>query len=357
MPRPIILGVVGDSAAGKTTITRGLVRILGDEKVTHVCTDDYHRYDRKQRAELDITPLDPECNYIDVMAQHLRHLRTGEPILKPVYNHHDGTFGPPVYVAPNAFTVVEGLLGYHTSDMRECYDVRVYLAPPEELRRKWKVARDTSRRGYTTDKVLSELDRREPDSAAYIRPQEQDADIVIAFTPADAGGKSEVLDAELVLRDGLPHPDLSPFEGNGKGGLQVDDREGEVHVCIPGDIDPERAAEIEEAIWARLHFATHLRSQRLGEYTIGNDLHRSESLALVQLLILYQLATAKAAIALGGETARKDDQQSPDNSQRRHEDEQQEKDQHLRDGEAQAAAENGSAKDSEGEDAREEAKA
>ena len=47
MPRPVILGVVGDSAAGKTTITRGLVRILGEDRVTHVCTDDYHRYDRK----------------------------------------------------------------------------------------------------------------------------------------------------------------------------------------------------------------------------------------------------------------------------------------------------------------------
>jgi phosphoribulokinase len=359
MPRPIILGVVGDSAAGKTTITRGLVRILGDDKVTHVCTDDYHRYDRKQRAELDITPLDPACNYIDVMAQHLRHLRSGEPILKPVYNHHDGTFGPPVYVAPNAFTVVEGLLGYHTPDMRDCYDVRVYLAPPEELRRKWKVARDTSRRGYTTDKVLSELDRREPDSAAYIRPQEQDADIVIAFTPADQDGDSETLDAELVLRDGLPHPDLAPFEGNGKGGLQVDDREGECHVCIPGDIDAERAAEIEEAIWARLHFATHLRSQRLGEYTIGNDLHRSESLALVQLLILYQLATAKAAIALGGQTARKDDQQAPNNSQEQHEEEQQEKDAHLREGEREAPGRDSDedGRESEDAEAKEEAKA
>jgi len=331
MPRPIILGVVGDSAAGKTTITRGLVRILGDEKVTHVCTDDYHRYDRKQRAELDITPLDPECNYIDVMGQHLLHLRRGEPILKPVYNHGDGTFGPPVYVAPHDFTVVEGLLGYHTRDMRDCYDVRVYLAPPEELRRKWKVARDTSRRGYTTDKVLSELDRREPDSAAYIRPQEQEADIVIAFTPADQQGDSEMLDAELVLREGLPHPDLSPFEGNGSKGIQVDDRDDEVHVCIPGDIEPERAAEIEEAIWSRLHFATHLRSQRLGEYTVGNDLHRSESLALVQLLILYQLATAKASIALGGESARTSDNRVPGNSPEQHEQEHQAKEQHARD--------------------------
>jgi len=330
MPRPIILGVVGDSAAGKTTITRGLVRILGDQKVTHVCTDDYHRYDRKQRAELDITPLDPECNYIDIMAQHLRHLRLGAPILKPVYNHSDGTFGPPVYVDPNDFTVVEGLLGYHTPAMRECYDVRVYLAPPEELRRKWKVARDTSRRGYTTDKVLTELDRREPDSAAYIRPQEQDADIVIAFMPAEGDTDSEMLDAELVLREGLPHPDLSPFEGNGSKGIQVDTRGDEVHVCIPGDLKPERAEEIEEAIWERLHFATHLRSQRLGEYTIGNDLQRSESLALVQLLILYQLATAKAAIALGGESARTADRPMPDNTQEQHEEEQQQKEEHAR---------------------------
>ena len=335
MPRPIILGVVGDSAAGKTTITRGLVRILGDQKVTHVCTDDYHRYDRRQRAELDITPLDPECNYIDIMAQHLKHLHTGNAILKPVYNHSDGTFGPPVYVDPNAFTVVEGLLGYHTAEMRECYDVRVYLAPPEELRRKWKVSRDTSRRGYTTDKVLTELDRREPDSAAYIRPQEQDADIVISFTPSEGDTDSEMLDAELVLREGLPHPDLSPFMGNGSKGIQVDEHEDEVHVCIPGDLDPERAEEIEEAIWARLHFATHLRSQRLGEYTVGNDLHRSESLALVQLLILYQLATAKAAIALGGQSARTGDKQPPGDSQEQHEEEQQQKEEHAKEASAE----------------------
>ena len=69
---------------------------------------------------------------------------------------------------------------------------------------------------------------------------------------------------------------------------------------IPGDIDRERAAELEEAIWDRLHFATHLRSQRLGEFTVGTELHRSESLALVQLLILYHVVTARAAIALGG---------------------------------------------------------
>ena len=50
MGRSIILGVVGDSAAGKTTLTRGLVRVLGEDNVTHVCVDDYHRFDRREQS-------------------------------------------------------------------------------------------------------------------------------------------------------------------------------------------------------------------------------------------------------------------------------------------------------------------
>ena len=119
MGRSILLGVVGDSAAGKTTLTRGLVRVLGDENVTHVCVDDYHRYDRRQRAERNITPLHPDCNHMDIMAQQMAHLRNGEPFLKPVYQHHDGTFGPLVRVDPKRFSVVEGLLGYYTEELRE----------------------------------------------------------------------------------------------------------------------------------------------------------------------------------------------------------------------------------------------
>ncbi len=154
MPRPVMLGIVGDSGSGKTTITRGLVRVLGEDQVTHFCTDDYHRYDRRQRAERNITPLDPECNHLDILGQHLVHLRGKEPIMKPVYQHADGTFGPPDYFVPGRFLVCEGLLGFHTRELSENFDVRVYLDPPEELRRHWKVQRDCSRRGYTTDQVL-----------------------------------------------------------------------------------------------------------------------------------------------------------------------------------------------------------
>jgi phosphoribulokinase len=299
VPRPIILGIVGDSASGKTTLSKGLVRLLGEDVVTHICTDDYHKYDRKQRAERAITPLNPECNYLDIMASHLQCLRSGHPILKPVYQHKDGTFGPLVYVEPDAFAVVEGLLGYYTEEMRNAYDVRVYLDPPESLRRQWKVDRDCSKRGYTTDQVLDDLDRREPDSAAFIRPQRMHADMVVCRQPN--AQDPFVLDAVLTLRSSLPHPDLSGFVDGDDGAFTMTETDGERVLNIPGDLERERAAEIEEAIWGRMHFASHLRSDALGEFTVGTSVHRSESLALVQLLILYHLTMARATVALGGE--------------------------------------------------------
>ena len=194
-------------------------------------------------------------------------LRAGRAILKPVYQHKDGTFGPPVYTQPKQFTLIEGLLGYHTEALRDCYDVLVFLDPPEELRRQWKVQRDCSRRGYTTDEVLEELDRREPDSELD-RPQRRWADIVVSFQP---GRDQDHLDAEIVLRKGLDHPDLSEFVDAGGGPDARGERERAQQLFVPGDIAPARGSEIEEAVWGRMHFASHLRSERLGEFTVGRS--------------------------------------------------------------------------------------
>ena len=67
------------------------------------------------------------------------------------------------------------------------------------------MARDCSRRGYSTDQVLAELDRRERDSEAFIRPQRHYADIVVSFMPG-ASRDPDQLDAHLFLRDSLPAP-------------------------------------------------------------------------------------------------------------------------------------------------------
>ncbi len=59
--RPIILGIVGESAAGKTTLANGIAAILGQKRVTIICSDDYHRYSRDERAENGLSALDPKA--------------------------------------------------------------------------------------------------------------------------------------------------------------------------------------------------------------------------------------------------------------------------------------------------------
>lgn len=295
---PIILGIVGDSASGKTTLSAGVAQILGEAHCTVICTDDYHRYDRAQRAAAGLSALDPRANYIDVLEQHLRLLRGGEPILKPVYDHRRGTLEPPEYVRPKDFVIAEGLLGYATRAMRDCFDVKVYLDPEEELRRRWKLHRDTTRRGYTREEVLFQLEQRQVHSQTFIHPQRTFADIVIRFQRSkEANGSDTQLDVRHILRPTLPHPDFTPlFDGSSNAGLHLElarDRDGKpVDVLeINGNISDKRAERIEDLLWNLIPEAGHLRDQ-VGQIDVANGARRSHPLALSQLLVGYHAVKA-----------------------------------------------------------------
>jgi phosphoribulokinase len=299
--RPIVLGIVGDSAAGKSTITRGLAELLGEERVTHICADDYHKYDRIERMQRKITPLHPDCNYLDILELHLERAHYGEPMLKPVYDHSTGTLVRPEYVIPREFVIVEGLLGFHSQIMRQFYDVKVFLDPSEELRRAWKIKRDTTKRGYTPEQVLAELERREADSRDFIRPQREFADIVVRFYPD--GHRCERADShlnvELVLRPTIPHPDLSYLfdqaENRGSGvRLELGRDQGRPvdFLRVDGNVSREHAAELENTIWKHLPDLRPLRADQFGDYNYGSEVRHSDPLALTQLLITYHLLRA-----------------------------------------------------------------
>lgn len=295
--RPVMLAIAGDSAAGKTTLTRGLVEALGQATVAAMCVDDYHRYDREERTGLPFTPLDPACNYVGVMEQHLQLLAMGEPILKPVYNHTHGTLDRPVLFEPAEHVIVEGLLPLHSRLSRACFDLSVYLDPPEEIRRSWKVLRDTRDRGYTEEQVLADLDRREPDSAAFIRPQRRWADIVVRFGPIAERGESgdDPLSATVLLRPTAPHPDLTHVLGTENRHaihlklMRDDDGRPVDALHIHAYADRSQTRRVEETIWDQLGVSSDL-PDTLG---VVRDGSRSEPLAVVQLLLLFHLVQAR----------------------------------------------------------------
>jgi phosphoribulokinase len=292
--RPVLLAVAGDSAAGKSTVARGIADALGPDRCVVLSTDDYHRYDRYERAHQPFTALHPDCHHLGILAQHLQLLATGQPILKPVYDHSTGRLIRPQLVEPTEVIVVEGLLPLHSKLARACFDVTVYLDPPEEIRRQWKITRDTTSRGYTEDQVLSELLEREADSAAFIRPQRAHADIVVRFAPIDArdDAADTPLSASLLLRTTIQQPDLSEVLQPGLSRTMhmrlARDTDGRPvdSVHVHGYASPEDSATVEKIIWHSLGRDGSV-PESLGR--IGAD-ERSTPLAVTQMLLLHHLA-------------------------------------------------------------------
>src|SRR4051794_21492741 len=299
--RPIMLAIAGDSGTGKTTLTAGLVEALGRDRITSVAADDYHRYDREERKSLPFTPLHPKCNYMDIMDQHFHHLSMGHPILKPVYDHHTGELCRPEYVQPAEFVIVEGLLPLYTKRSRACFDITVYLDPPEDIRIAWKLRRDTTKRGYTEEQVRKDLEKREPESAEFIRPQRTHADIVVRFSPIEERGETanDPLSAYLLLRPTISHPDLtSILNDDVRQGMHLklrrdDDGKPVDSVHIHSYADREDTRKVEEAIWAELgvHEPVPESLGRIDPET------RDEPLALTQLILLYHLIQAEQSLA------------------------------------------------------------
>ncbi|MFL6054496.1 MAG: phosphoribulokinase [Actinoallomurus sp.] len=293
--RPVMVAVAGDSAAGKTTLTSGLAQLLGPERVTTLGVDDYHRYDRQERKGLPFTALHPECNHIEIMEQHLQLVATGNPILKPVYDHGTGLLGRPELVEPREFVVVEGLLPLHTRLTRACFDIAIYLDPPEPVRHQWKIERDTRKRGYTVEQVLAELERREPESEEFIRPQRSFADLIVRFSPVAGDPPGAPLSADLVLRPTIPHPDLSAVLADDDGrAIQLRltrDEDGRPvdTLRVHGNVPVEESQMVRKAIWSRLGVDAGDPPETPGG--LGGGL-RSEPLAITQLLLLYHLVTA-----------------------------------------------------------------
>ncbi|MEX0658380.1 MAG: phosphoribulokinase, partial [Egibacteraceae bacterium] len=243
----------------------------------------------------------PDCNYVDIMEQHLQLLATGRPILKPVYDHATGELSRPERIEPNGAVIIEGLLPLHTPVMRSCFDVSVYLDPPEEIRRKWKIKRDTTKRGYEAEQVLGELERRQPESEAFIHPQRSFADIVVSFGPDGEGDDppDTPLSATVLLRPTIRHPKLHEMMADiGDKAMHLKlmrDEDGKPvdALHIHGHAPPEDSRTVAEAIWDSLGHSDPL-PEHLGDVGDGQI---SSPLALTQLILLFHLLRPYAAPA------------------------------------------------------------
>lgn len=181
-----IVGIAGDSGAGKSTFVSELRELIGPEKVTVISIDDYHSLDRAERTRVGVTALHPwKANNLGLLIEHVWQLKAGKEIAKPIYDHSDGKIKGPEIIKPTDIVLLEGLHILYLQKLREALDLKIYFDTDTALRVRWKVRRDAAERGYTEEQVLAEIERRKPDVEKYIEPQKAYADMVIKYFPDD----------------------------------------------------------------------------------------------------------------------------------------------------------------------------
>jgi uridine kinase len=178
-----VFAICGDSGSGKSTLSKLLKNCFSDS-FSLEC-DRYHKWERGDSNWTDVTHLDPNANYIEKMNEDVFNLKIGKEIFQVDYDHATGTFTEEQLINPSNNLIVCGLHTIYNKESNSIYDIKIYMDPQEELKQKWKIKRDVIERGYTIEKVLESIKKRDKDFINHILPQKDNADVIIRFFSKD----------------------------------------------------------------------------------------------------------------------------------------------------------------------------
>lgn len=196
-----LIAITGGSGAGKTTIATTLARLLGAGAVV-IAEDDYYRC---ATSYPDFDPAthnfdEPAAKEHSLLREHLMLAKSGAAFDKPVYDLVTHTRQPKVERIVHAEAlIVEGIHLLAASELRDLFDVKVYVEADEALRLGRRMIRDVETRGRTPRSVMAQFfSTVRPMHEAHVAPQRAFADIVLTC-PANAGPEQAEDNARRIL--------------------------------------------------------------------------------------------------------------------------------------------------------------
>jgi len=180
---PVVIGVAGGSASGKTTVVARIADSLGDEHVIVLEHDRYYR-DRSDLRLEDRAALNydhPDALETDLLVRHLQDLRAGRPIERPVYDYATYTRRQATEtVRPRRAIIVEGILIFTDAALRGLMDIKVFVDTDDDIRFIRRLKRDVAERGRTMQSVIDQyLGTVKPMHLEFVAPSKRYADIIV----------------------------------------------------------------------------------------------------------------------------------------------------------------------------------
>ena len=179
----LIIGIAGGTGSGKTTVVNQIVQELPEGEVTVISQDSYYKdtshlsYDERVKINFD----HPRAIDFELLCVHLKQLRRGETIEQPIYSFvkHNRTKDV-VITHPRKVVIVEGILILTHPEIRELFDIKIFVHADSDERLIRRLKRDIAERGRDLDEVLTRYQNTlKPMHEQFIEPTKEFADLII----------------------------------------------------------------------------------------------------------------------------------------------------------------------------------
>ncbi|EAR14078.1 MULTISPECIES: uridine kinase [Robiginitalea] len=179
----LTIGIAGGTGCGKTTVVNQITGQLSDSEVGVISQDSYYRdlselsYEERCKINFD----HPRAIDFELMRSHLEALRDGRPIEQPVYSfkEHNRT-DETIRTEPRKVMIIEGILIFTHPEIRDLFDIKIFVHADSDERLIRRLRRDITERGRDLDEVIRRYqDTLKPMHDQFIEPTKEFADIII----------------------------------------------------------------------------------------------------------------------------------------------------------------------------------
>ena len=196
---PLVIGIAGGSGSGKTTLAHLILERIGAERIAFLPHDAYYKDlgDLPPNQRVMINFDHPDSLDTDLMIQHIQQLKGNQPIDLPIYDFKSHMRTADFQrIEPRPVIMVEGILIFADSILRQLLDVKVFVDTDSDIRLIRRLERDIAERGRTTEMVIRQyLATVRPMHLEFVEPSKRYADVIIP-----EGGLNEVAMEMVVAR-------------------------------------------------------------------------------------------------------------------------------------------------------------
>ncbi|UOK43880.1 MULTISPECIES: uridine kinase [Flavobacterium] len=179
----LIIGIAGGTGSGKTTVVHQIMNELPETEVGIISQDSYYKatqglsFDERALINFD----HPRAIDFELLVSHLKDLKEGKTIEQPIYsfvthNRTDDT----IVTHPRKVMIVEGILILTNPELREMFDIKIFVHADSDERLIRRLKRDIAERGRDMEEVLNRYQNTlKPMHEQFIEPTKAFADIII----------------------------------------------------------------------------------------------------------------------------------------------------------------------------------